>query len=136
LLLQARAAGLKSTFMSDDSCVDPEFIKAAGAQADGSFLTFAPDPEKAPSAKAFLEKYRARFGEPGPYCVYTYVAANVLLSAIQKTGATDGAQIADALRRDAFDTAMGQIQFDENGDITNDFYVMWTVRDGKFAPCE
>jgi branched-chain amino acid transport system substrate-binding protein len=136
LLIQARNAGLDVKFMSGDAVIDREFLKTAGPYAEGVYLTFGPDPDKVPSAKAFLEKYRARFGEAGPYSVYAYDAANILFTAIQKAGTTDGDQIADVLHTETFEAAMGNIQFDPKGDITSSYYVIWIVKNGEFVVYE
>jgi branched-chain amino acid transport system substrate-binding protein len=133
LLIQAKEAGFDVRFMSGDAVIDQEFLKTAGRYAEGAYLTFGPDPERVPTAKAFLEKYRARFGEPGPYSVYAYDTANVLLTAIEAVGSTDGEKLADYLHANAFSTAMGEIRFDHKGDITSSYYVMWIVKDGKFV---
>jgi branched-chain amino acid transport system substrate-binding protein len=133
LLIQAREAGLDAVFMSGDGVIDVEFLNTAARYAEGAYLTFGPDPDKVPTARAFQEKYRNRFGEPGPYSVYAYDATNILLTAIEKAGTTDGDAVADLLRRETFDAAMGPINFDEKGDITTTYYVMWVVRDGNFV---
>lgn len=136
LLNQARQAGLSAPLMSGDGLIDNELIKTAGANAEGVYLTFGPDPEKVSTAKAFLAKYRAKYGEPGAYSVYGYDAMHVLLTAIEKAGTTDARVVADTLRRAKFETAMGTLQFDAKGDIQGTYYIVWIVKDGKFTVWE
>ena len=44
---------------------------------------------------------------------------------------------ADALRSNQFDTVLGTIGFDENGDVTGyDTFVWFVWKDGKYAPVD
>jgi branched-chain amino acid transport system substrate-binding protein len=134
LLNQARQVGLTAPLMSGDGLIDKELIKTAGANAEGTFLSFGPDPERVPSAKAFLDKYRAKHGEPGPYSIYGYDACNVLLSAFQNAGTTDFKTVTAYMKQNSFDTAMGKLEFDARGDIKGSYYIMWVVKNGHFEP--
>ncbi len=132
IIKQARELGIKAIFMSGDGTIDPKFIEIAGQAAEGTYLTFGQDPEKMPSAREFLKKYRERFGEPGPYSIYAYDATNVLLTAIKSAGSTDGKAISEKLRELKFTGALGEIKFDEKGDVVKSPYVVWITKDGRF----
>ncbi len=132
MVLQADDIGLKAKFMSGDGTIDQEFLKTAGRAAEGAFLTFANDPEQIPTAKGFLEKYNETYGEHGPYSVYAYDAAHILLAGIEKAGSTDGAAVAKAIHALEHKGAIGTIQYDEKGDLKGSYYVIWSVKDGKF----
>ena len=69
----------------------------------------------------------------GAYAIYGYDAANILLQAVEKTGATDYDKLCSYLHNTEFQTAMGKLRFDRKGDITSSYYVMWIVKDGKFV---
>lgn len=134
LVKQAREIGLKSPFMSGDGVIDPKFIEIAGKEAvEGTYLTFSPDPNNIPSAKAFIEQYKKRFGEVGPYSIYAYDAINIMLKAIEAAKTTDGKAIMDMLHSMEFSGALGNIKFDSKGDVTIAPYVVWITKDGKFA---
>lgn len=134
LVRQARELGIQAPFMSGDGSIDPKFIEIAGAQAaEGTYLTFSPDPNNMPTAKAFIEKYRTKYGELGPYSIYAYDAANILLTAIQAAGTTDGNSIMDKLHSMEASGATGKIKFDSKGDVISAPYVVWTTREGKFV---
>jgi branched-chain amino acid transport system substrate-binding protein len=134
LVRQARELGIKSPFMSGDGSIDPKFVEIAGAQAaEGTYLTFSPDPKNIPSAKDFISKYTAKFGEIGPYSIYAYDAANIMLTAIKESNAAEGAKIIDKLHSMEFNGAMGKIRFNDKGDVTVAPYVVWTTKDGKFV---
>jgi branched-chain amino acid transport system substrate-binding protein len=136
MVVQAHEAGLNAVFMSGDGVIDPVFLKVAGPAANGSYLTFSRDPEAIPSAKSFLDKYHQRYGLHGPYSIYAYDAANIILSAIQAAGTTDGTKVAEQIRKTVYDGAIGKIQFDSKGDLASSYYIMWVVKDGKFVTVE
>lgn len=134
LVRQAKELGLKVPFMSGDGTIDPKFIEIAGADAaDGTYLTFSPDPANIPSAGGFLKNYTKKFGEIGPYSIYAYDAANVVLNAIREAGSTDHRAITDKLHSMEFAGAGGKINFDKKGDVVAAPYVIWITRGGKFV---
>jgi len=133
LVKQAKEIGIKAPFMSGDGTIDKEFIKIAGKEnAEGTYLTFSPDPLNIPTAKAFLDKYHAKYGEHGPYSIYAYDAANILLTGISKAGSVDGQKIAEAIHNLAYDGALGTVQFDKNGDVLKAPYIVWITKAGEF----
>jgi branched-chain amino acid transport system substrate-binding protein len=133
LVRQAHELGLRAPFMSGDGSIDPKFVEIAGTQAaEGTYLTFSPDPKNIPSAKDFIGRYSAKFGEIGPYSIYAYDAANIMLAAIREAGSAEGEKIIDKLHSLEFNGAMGKIKFNEKGDVTDAPYVVWITRNGKF----
>ena len=134
LVKQSRELGMAVPFMSGDGTIDPKFIEIAGPKAsEGTFLTFSPDPQKIQTAKTFIENYQRKFGEIGPYSIYAYDAANILITAIKEAGVTDGKTVMEKLHSLEFSGAIGKINFDGKGDVTNAPYVVWITKDGKFA---
>jgi len=134
LVKQARQLGIGARWMSGDGTYDPEYIRIAGKEiAEGTLLTFFPDQTQIPYAKGVLEEYEKKFGEVGPYSIYSYIAAQILFQGIEKAAATDGARVADAIRAMKFDTAFGPMQFDDKGDVLDSPYVVWDTLDGKFV---
>ncbi len=132
LVRQAKEVGMNIPMITGDGVYDPTFINIAGKSAEGTYVTFGKDPSGLPTSKAFNEKYTAKYGAPGPYSIYAYDAANIILTAIQKTGTTDGSKVAEYISRNTFQGAFGDISFDKNGDVTKAPYVVWKVVDGKF----
>ncbi len=132
LVRQAKEVGLTAPMMSGDGVIDPVFIQIAGEAAEGTYLTFTPDTTKMPGAQGVIDRYRIHFGEPGPYSLYAYDAANVLLKGIQLAGTTDGRKVSEAIHGLTYDGVTGRIQFDTKGDIPKIQYVVWLTRQGKF----
>ena len=132
LVRQARELGLAAPFIVGDGTFDQKFLEIAGPAAEGTFLTFGPDPAELPKAQDFLKKYHDRFGPHGPYSIYAYDAANILLAAIAQAGVTDGPTVAEAIRSLRHDGAQGEIRFDAKGDVLNAPYIVWVVKNGRF----
>lgn len=132
LVRQANAVGLTAPMITGDGVYDPTFLNIAGKAAEGTYVTFGKDPEGLTTAKEFNAHYRKAYGEPGPYSIYAYDAANIILTAIQETGSTDGIKVAEYIGKGKFKGAFGDISFDTNGDVTVAPYVVWQVRNGTF----
>jgi branched-chain amino acid transport system substrate-binding protein len=133
LVRQAKEIGMNIPMITGDGVYDPTFIDIANKSAEGTYVTFGKDPSGLTTSKAFNEKYTAKYGAPGPYSIYAYDAANIILTAIQQTGTTDGLKLAEYISRNTFKGAFGDISFDKNGDVTKAPYVVWQVVDGKFV---
>lgn len=133
LVKQAREINLAAPFMSGDGSIDPKFVEIAGpAAAEGTYLTFSPDPANIPAAKDFIDKYRKKFGELGPYSIYAYDAINILLAAIKEAGTTDSSAVIEKLHSSEFSGALGKMRFTEKGDIAQSPYVVWITKNGRF----
>lgn len=134
LVRQAKELGIKAPFMSGDGTIDPKFIEITGTEAaEGTYLTFSPDPTHIPTAKDFIRNYASKFGEIGPYSIYAYDAANILLTAIKEANSSDSKTVIDKLHSLEFTGAVGKIKFDAKGDVTVAPYVVWITKAGKFV---
>jgi branched-chain amino acid transport system substrate-binding protein len=130
---QMRDLDFKCLFLSGDGVYDPEFIRIAGPAAEGAYVSYAPSADRIPTAQHFLTEFKKRWPEVGPYSLFAYDAVNIILTAVQRAGTTDGQKIADVIHRDAFDCAIGKVAFDAKGDPVVSPYVMWIVKDGKLV---
>jgi branched-chain amino acid transport system substrate-binding protein len=134
LVRQIKDRKLGAAFLSGDAIANSELIKRGGVAAEGIFFTFGPAVEEMPQAGRFYGAFKARYGELGPYSVYAYDAAMVLLQAMELAKTTSGDSLVKTLHAQKFNGAMGEIAFDAKGDITAAPYVIWTVKGGEFKP--
>ncbi|SOC41697.1 general L-amino acid-binding protein [Rhizobium subbaraonis] len=137
IMRQMKDQGLNATVMSGDGIVSNELASIAGDAVDGTLMTFAPDPRKNPAAVELVEKFRASGFEPEAYTLYAYAAVQVIADGAKAAGGTDPQAVAEAIKaKGPFKTAIGELGFDEKGDITRPDYVMYTWKkgdDGKFS---
>jgi len=131
IIRQMRDQGLQAPMMSGDGIVSAEFVSIAGPGAEGTLMTFAPDPRKNPNAQEVVQKFRAKNFDPEAYTLYSYAAVQILVDAAKQANSTDGKKMADVMRQGKpFKTVIGDISFDKKGDITRPDYVVYTWKKG------
>jgi branched-chain amino acid transport system substrate-binding protein len=134
LIRQIKERKLNGAFLAGDAIANSELLKRGGIATEGIFFTFGPSVEEMPQAGSFYGAFKARYGELGPYSVYAYEGANVILSALAQAGQVTGDTLIKALHSQKFSGALGEIAFDAKGDIMAAPYVLWTVKGGEFVP--
>jgi branched-chain amino acid transport system substrate-binding protein len=133
MVRQAREQGLAATLMSGDALVDNEFWKITGAAGEGTLMTFAPDPRKAPGAKDIVAKFKTQGYDPEGYTLYSYAALQVWSAAVEQAKSTDVAKVAPLIRGKAFNTIIGNLQYDNKGDVSNSEYVFYIWKNGTYG---
>ena len=141
LRLQMADVGMKATpFIGGDGISDQQFITTAGAMSNGSYYSFAaPEASKLASAQTFITNYKARFNEDvGPYSANSYAATKIIIAAIAKGIKDNGGKVpsrADVLKNvqatTNFDTPIGKVGFDKNGDTTAPILTIKKIVDKK-----
>lgn len=86
-----------------------------------------------PENRAFVAKYRRRFGkDPGTYAAQGYDALWILARAIQTTGSTNSLDVAYAIRyMNRWQGANGSYKFDSTGELDNKSIYLKVYRGGK-----
>lgn len=134
ILRQMRDQGLKTVMMAGDAMNDREFASITGPLAAGTLFTFGPDPRNKPTAKAIVEKFKAKNVDPEGYTLYTYAAFQVWSQAATKAGTTDPKKVMAAIKAGEWDTVLGKLSFDAKGDIKMIDYVVYKWDDkGNYA---
>lgn len=129
ILRQMRDQGLRSSMMSGDGIADDEFAAIAGPGAEGTLMTFAPDPRNNPVNREIVEAYRRKRGfDPEGYTLYSYASVQVLKQAAEFAKSLDPKRMADVMHSGhVFRTVLGDIEFDAKGDVSDRGYQV----DGK-----
>lgn len=136
LVRQLRQAGVGAAFVSDDGVLDPEFVRIAGEDAaTGTYLTFARDPVRLPSARTVIQRFEAKYGPIGPYVLYTYDAAGVLLHAVQVAKPRANTQeelrkVIQVMHTTSYPGSLGTLRWDRKGDLVASPYVMYVTKKG------
>ena len=125
ILRQMRDQGLKAVLMAGDALNDKEFASIAGPAAEGTLFTFGPDPRLKPTAKAIVEKFKAKGIDPEGYTLYTYAAMQVWAQAATKAKTTDPKKVMETIKAGEWDTVLGKLGFDAKGDIKAIDYVVY-----------
>ncbi|MDQ0509316.1 branched-chain amino acid ABC transporter substrate-binding protein [Ancylobacter amanitiformis] len=134
LVRQMRDQGLKTVLFSGDGITDKEFWTIAGPGAEGTLMTFGPDPRKNPAATKVVDEFKKKNIDPEGYVLYSYAAGQVIQQAVEATKSLDTAKVAEYIHSGkAFDTVLGKLTFDKKGDRTNLDYVVYVWKDGGYT---
>ena len=118
ILRQMRAQGLKAQMISGDAIATNEFWSITGPDGEGMLFTFGADPRKRATAKAVVDKFKAKNIDPEGYVLYTYAAVQVWAQAAAQAKTTDPKKVAEAIHKGKWNTVLGPISYDAKGDIT------------------
>jgi len=133
-LKKVREAGMKFPILACERIVNPEFLQAAGAAAEGVIATYPFDPDsKNPKYLDFVKRYRERFGtDPDAYAVHSYDGTMMAVEAIRKTGLNRYLIRDELASMRHWDGISGEITLDEA--LSNRRPVaIATVKNGKFV---
>jgi ABC-type branched-subunit amino acid transport system substrate-binding protein len=88
ILNDMRQMGMMQAFFCSDRCVQEEFVKIAGKNAEGVICSYPWNPDRQdPKLDAFKKAFRERFGEEAEtYAAHAYDGMNLLIWAIQVAG--------------------------------------------------
>ncbi len=137
LTKQLKQLGINAQVLGGDGMQTPEYIKLAGADAEGEI---ASNPgltlDSMPGGKAFKDKFTARFGQIQNYAPYAYDAVYVLVDAMKRANSTDPAKYLPALKTTDYQGVTGHIRFDQKGDVTGGAVTLYQVKNGAWQPLE
>ena len=126
IVRQADDQGLKAVMVAGDGITSNEFGQIAGPAAEGTLMTFAPDPRVKHNAAAVVSRFRSSGFEPEAYTLYSYAALQVLKQGIEQAGQPDAAKVAELLHRgQPVETVLGVLSFDDKGDRKDEDYAMY-----------
>ncbi len=129
ILRQMRDQGVKAPLMGGDGITSDEFAVIAGPGAEGTLMTYGPDPRKRAEAKAVVERFRAKKFEPEAYTLYSYAAVEVIKQAAEAAKSIEPTKIAEKVYSGMkFKTVIGELSYDKKGDVTRLDYVMYVWR--------
>ena len=132
ILRQAREQGLKAQLISGDALVTQEYWQITGDAGEGTLMTFSPDPRKNPEAAPVVKRFRDAGIEPEGYVLYTYAAIQTWAQAAAKADSTDFDAVVKTLHSGKFNTVLGEIGFDDKGDVSAPGYVFYQWNKGNY----
>ena len=137
LARQAYDRGYDLQLVGSDNLNSEYFLQVAGPAARGVRFVSVADARAHAAAAPVVEKFRAAGYEPEGFTLYGYAAAQVWAQAVEKAGTLDADAVAGALRDNQFDTVLGTLGFDDNGDVTGITSFAWYVwSDSDYHPAE
>jgi branched-chain amino acid transport system substrate-binding protein len=126
IVRQMRDQGVATVIMSGDGITSDEFATIGGPGVEGTLMTYGPDPRKRAEAKAVVDKFRAKNFEPESYTLYSYAAVQIIKQAAEAANSLDPKKISETIKAGRkFPTVIGELSYDQKGDITRLDYVMY-----------
>ena len=137
LVRQMRELGMHAVLMGGDGIVTRDFWTITGSSGNGTLMTFPPDPARDPANAALVARFAAQDGAtkgsaPEGYTLYTYGAVQAWAQAVKAAGSFNSAKVEAALHAGRFQTVLGQIAFDQKGDVLAPGYVIYEWKDGGY----
>ena len=134
---KAREMGMNQPIIGNNGFNSPEYIKQAGAAADGTMVATPWNPERqSEKAQNFRKAFVAKYGhEPDQFAAQAYDAMYVLHEAVEQSGTTtDRKKFRDTLAKiKDFEGATGKFSFDDHRDPSMDLDVL-VIKNGKWTP--
>lgn len=139
LLRQLREQGFQGAFVSGDGIVSEDFVISAGGPSmlKNVYMTFGVDPRGISDAKAVINEFKDQHVTPEGYTLYAYAALQAIAEAVRQTHSHDGEKIAAWLHQNKVHTVMGDLEWDNKGDLKTVSYVMYKWDDnGNYKPVD
>ncbi|MEW6676910.1 MAG: branched-chain amino acid ABC transporter substrate-binding protein [Pseudomonadota bacterium] len=134
---QMKRLGLAAKLLGGDGLQNINFIKLAGADAEGVIASSPGLPLDAmPGGKEFKAKFEAKYGPIQVYAPYAYDAAYVLVEAMKRADSSEPAKVVAALAQTDYQGVTGPLKFDEKGDTVGGAVTMYEVKNGAWTVLE
>jgi len=138
LLRQAAEQGLRAKFMGPEGAANADIVAIAGDAVEGMLVTmpadFSKHGENAEIVRAFAAKKR---DAGGAFQLPAYTAVQVIADGIKGAGSTDPTKVAAYLHQHSFDTPIGKVSWNKQGDLTDFAFDVFTWhKDGTRTPAQ
>ncbi len=137
MVQQMKRLGLNARYLGGDGIQNANFLKLAGADAEGVTASSPGLPlEAMPGGPDFRQRFESRYGQIQVYAPYAYDAVQVLAAAMRRADSADPAKVLAALPQTDHQGVTGQIRFDAKGDTTGGAVTLYQVKNGAWVVLE
>ncbi len=133
MLAQTDAAGVKIPFASTNTMASKRIWDTAGKAAIGMAFSCKLAVEQLPTAQDIVGTLKAKGKDASGFTLYAYVGVHLLTEAITRAKSTRPEAVANELQTGTFPTAMGDLSFDEKGDLVQPIWRMCRWGEGTYA---
>ena len=125
--------GVNVPMLSSDGAFLSATIDEAQGAAEGMYLSaFAPSPKEVVDSQWIKEYQKVEYRNPDTYSINGYAAMDVVVRAIDKANSIEHDQVLAAARQLDYDSVIGRISFDANGDLKQQRVFIFQVADNEF----
>ncbi|PWK76289.1 branched-chain amino acid ABC transporter substrate-binding protein [Aminobacter sp. AP02] len=138
LARQLHDGGVKALIIGGEGLSNTEFWAIANDAGAGTLFTNASDALKNPSSADAVKVLKDKGVPPEAFTLNAYAAVEVLKAGIEKAGkADDTAAVTAALKSgEPIATAIGNLTYGENGDLTSPSFSLFKWDGGKIVAAE
>lgn len=129
-----KARGMTATIVAGDALLTPDYAQLAGDAAEGTLVAYPSDPRAVPAAAAVVAAFAAKNVDPVGYTLPAYAAVQVWAAAAKVAGSSDFDRVTAAIAGGSFPTVIGNVAFDEKGDLRSPAYDWYVWQGGDYAP--
>jgi branched-chain amino acid transport system substrate-binding protein len=134
LLPELREAGVTVPFVCSDGCLPYAFIDESGPAAEGAYVSAITPEIRAVADEKWWKAYQqVENRNPGAYSAAGYSAMAVLAQGIKDAKSLDRAKVSDALHRLQLTTLVGEVAYDDRGDLRQQKVYVFQVQDGRYV---
>ena len=130
LVWAMRASRVDVAVIGPDSLDTPEFWSYSQGRGNGVRFSDAALAAERPEAAELVARLRAEGADPTNDILQAYAAVQVFAAGATATKGTDAKEIAAYLRQNTVKTILGDLNWDEKGDLTQAGYIWYVWRDG------
>jgi branched-chain amino acid transport system substrate-binding protein len=138
ILRQAHDRAYELRLVANSAVATEDFPLIAGPGLEGTLMIGTADMRQSPRAAEVVARFYAQGYKPLGTTLYAYAAIQVWAQAVEAAGSLELDAVVEAMHSREFDTVLGRIGFDAQGDVTGFEPWQWFVwqADGTYVPLE
>ncbi|MDO9227467.1 MAG: branched-chain amino acid ABC transporter substrate-binding protein [Pseudomonadota bacterium] len=134
---QLKRLGLNAKLLGGDGLQNANFMKLAGADAEGVVASSPGLPiDSMPGGPEFRKKFEAKYGVIQVYAPYAYDAVYALVEAMKRANSAEPAKVLAELPKTDLQGVSGPIRFDAKGDTEGGAVTLYEVKNGAWQVLE
>lgn len=136
IVRQAKELGYSPAVMGGNALSTNELVLVSGGTSDGVMFTSVADARRNPAAASVLERFRKSGYDPEGFTLYTYAAVQAVAQAMDAANSIGHAEVIKAMKEGQFHTVIGDIRFDEKGDLTKAPTMLFRWSGNEYEPLD
>ncbi len=134
---QMKSLGLSAKLLGGDGLQNVNFVKLAGADAEGVVASSPGLPiDSMPGGPEFRKRFEAKYGVIQVYAPYAYDAVYALVDAMKRANSAEPAKVLAELPKTDLQGVSGPVKFDAKGDTTGGAITLYEVKGGTWQVLE
>ena len=126
--------GVPATMLASDGAFLSATIDEAAGVAEGMYVSsFAPSPATVADSQWIKEYQAIDYRNPDTYSINGYSALMLLAEGAKKANSLESGKIELSLRSGSINSLLGQLNYDDKGDLTKPTVYVFQVKDNAFV---